>query len=76
MVRFVALGCSYLRVLPKLFKGKVKDLQPEGKGYLVDEKGTRLVEYRDGELSCQIFENEDEGTKLETPRDMKREEEK
>ena len=35
-----------------LYKGKLVDMKPEGKGYLIDEKGTRVVEYKGGEIVC------------------------
>ena len=35
-----------------LYKGKVKDLKPEGRGYLIDDKGTRKAEFKNGELIC------------------------
>lgn len=31
-----------------LYKGKLKDLKPEGKGYLIDETGTRLMLFKNG----------------------------
>ena len=31
-----------------LFKGKLVEKKPEGRGYQIDEKGTRMVEYKDG----------------------------
>ena len=33
-----------------LFKGMLQNKKPDGKGYLIDDKGTRMVEYKNGEL--------------------------
>lgn len=44
-----------------LFKGKLNGMKPDGRGYLIiDEKGTRLVQYKEGQLVCQILENQEE----------------
>ena len=43
-----------------LYKGKLKDMKPHGRGYLIDGKGTRLAQYKNGELVCQILEEEEE----------------
>lgn len=37
-----------------LYKGKIKNLKPEGRGYLINENGTKLGEFKDGELVCEI----------------------
>lgn len=42
-----------------LYKGKVKNLKPEGRGYWIDENGTKLGEFKNGELVREIVEGEE-----------------
>ncbi len=37
-----------------LYKGKTKNLKPEGRGYIINENGTKLAEFKDGELVREI----------------------
>jgi hypothetical protein len=37
-----------------MFKGLVKNGKPNGKGYLIDENGTKFGEFKDGVLAKEM----------------------
>jgi len=37
-----------------LFKGKIKDFKPEGRGIFIDENGTKQALFKNGEMVCEL----------------------